>query len=127
MKLRFVTQITHLSVNNASASSNFLVIRLSNIHGTVWSTCNLTCLINDQIIINGLEVVFPRDGTSCGTSRDKPGWDVPLSLCPGTKKNSCPGVPLSRDKARSKNSGKNSSVTGQNEFKNFKKKTRFPV
>ena len=49
---------------------------------------------------------FPRDGTS----RDKPGQDVPLSLCPGTKKNSCPGVPLSRDKGRSKCPGTNSSV-----------------
>ena len=53
-----------------------------------------------------------------------------LSLCPGTKKNLvpvslCPGTraganvpgqtPLSRD------------VPGQNEFKNFKKMTRFPV
>ena len=37
---------------------------------------------------------FPRDGTS----RDKPGRDVPLSLCPGTKKFPCPVVPLSRDK-----------------------------
>ena len=27
-------------------------------------------------------------------------WDVPLSLCPGTKKFSCPGVPLSRAKGR---------------------------
>ena len=26
------------------------------------------------------------------------GWDVPMSLCPGTKKNSCPDVPLSWDK-----------------------------
>ena len=32
------------------------------------------------------------------------GRDVLLSLCPGTKKNICPGVPLSRDKGRSKNS-----------------------
>ena len=37
---------------------------------------------------------FPRDGTS----RDKPGWGVPLSLCPGTKKFPCLIVPLSRDK-----------------------------
>ena len=41
---------------------------------------------------------FPRDGTSRGTSRDKPGRDVPLSLCPGTNKFPCPVVPLSRDK-----------------------------
>ena len=71
------------------------------------------------------EVVFPRDGTSRGTSRDKPGRDVPLSLCPGTKKNSCPGVPLSRDKGRSKCPGTNSSVParpGTKRFKNFQKK-----
>ena len=43
-------------------------------------------------------VGFPRDGTSRGTSRDNPGRDVPLSLCPGTKKIPCPVVPLSRDK-----------------------------
>ena len=53
--------------------------------------------------------MFPRDGTS----RDKPGRDVPLSLCPGTKKISCPGVPLSRDKGRSKCPGTNSSVPGR--------------
>ena len=39
-------------------------------------------------------VGFPRDGTS----RDKPGRDVLLSLCPGTKKFPCPVVPLFRDK-----------------------------
>ena len=44
-----------------------------------------------------------------------------------TKKFSFPGVPLSRDKGRSKNLGTNSSVPGQNELKNFKKMTRFPV
>jgi hypothetical protein len=44
------------------------------------------------------------------------GRDVPLSLCPGTKKFSCPGVPLSREKGRSKNPGTNSSVPGQNHF-----------
>ena len=54
-------------------------------------------------------LVFPRDGTS----RDKPGRDVPLSLCPGTKNFSCPGVPLSRDKGRSKCPGTNSSVPGR--------------
>ena len=35
---------------------------------------------------------------SGGTYRDKLGWDVPLSLCPGTKKFPCPAVPLPRDK-----------------------------
>ena len=76
----------------------------------------LITLFNSQY-----KLVFPRDRTS----RDKPGRNVPLSLCPGTKKNLvpvslCPGTragakipgqtPLSRD------------VPGQNEFKNFKKK-----
>ena len=45
-----------------------------------------------------LQLGFPRDGTSRGTFRDNPGRDVPLSLCPGTKKIPCPAVPLSRDK-----------------------------
>ena len=51
----------------------------------------------------GFELAFPRDGTS----RDKPGRDVPLSLCPGTTVfplSRCPFVPgqgqeqMSRDK-----------------------------
>ena len=70
-------------------------------------------------------VVFPRDGTSRGTSQDKLGRDVPLSLCPGTKQNSCPGVPLSRDKGRSKNPGTNSYVPGRpgtKLIKNFQKR-----
>ena len=46
------------------------------------------------------DVGFPRDGT----------WDVPLSHCPGTKKFSCPGVPLSRDKGRSKCPGTSPSL-----------------
>merc|ERR1712051_524714 len=79
----------------------------------------------------GFKLVFPRDGTSRRMSRDKPGRDVPLSLCPGTKKKSCPGVPLSRDKGRSKRPGTNSSVParpGTKRFKNFqKKRTRFPI
>ena len=44
---------------------------------------------------------------------------------PGTKKNSCPGVPLSRDKGRSKCPGTNSSVParpGTKRFKKFQKK-----
>jgi hypothetical protein len=53
-------------------------------------------------------------------SRVSKGRDVPFSLCPGTKKilvpvSLCPGT----------RAGAN--VPGQNEFKNFKKKTRFPV
>ena len=52
-------------------------------------------------------LVFPWDATSRGTFQDKPGRDVPLSLCPGTR------------------AGAN--VSGQNELKNFKKMTRFPV
>ena len=36
-----------------------------------------------------------------------------MSLCPGTKKFSCPGVPLSQDKGRSKCPGTNSSVSGR--------------
>ena len=63
--------------------------------------------------LTAFQVGFPRDGTSRGTSRDKPGRDVPLSLCPGTKKISCPGVPLSRDKGRSKCPGTNSPVPGR--------------
>ena len=35
-----------------------------------------------------------------------------MSLCPGTKK-SCPGVPLSRDKGRSKCPGTKTSVPGR--------------
>ena len=75
--------------------------------------CNLISVINQslipQLMINisyvnpikagpflggdQLAVGFPQDGTS----RDKPGRDVPLSLCPGTKKNLvpvslCPGT-----------------------------------
>ena len=45
-----------------------------------------------------LRVVFPQDGMS----QDKRGRDIPLPLCPRTKKFSCPGVPLSRDKGKSK-------------------------
>ena len=86
-----------------------------------------------------LEVVFPRDGTSRGTSRDKPGRDVPLSLCPGTTKFPCPVVPLSRDKkvlpvplslCPGTRAGTNvpgqtplsRDVPGQNEFQKFQKK-----
>ena len=46
-------------------------------------------------------------------SRDKKVLPVPLSLCPGTKNISCPGVPLSWDKGRSKCTGTNSSVPGR--------------
>ena len=82
-------------------------------------------------ILYHITLVFPRDGTSRGTSRDKPGRVVPLSRCPGTTKNSCPGVPLSRDKGRSKCPGPNSSVPARPGTKRFnffqKKKARFPV
>ena len=68
---------------------------------------------------------FPRDGTSRGTSREHPGKDEPLSLCPGTKKFPCPAVPLSRDKSSRKNPGTRSSVpgrpVGQNGQKNGQK------
>ena len=74
-------------------------------------------------------------------SRVSTGRDVPLSLCPGTKRFSCPGVPLSRDKGKSKCPGTNTSVPGrlgtkslsQKNTKNRKrtfqnrKMTRFPV
>ena len=55
----------------------------------------------------GFGLGFPRDGTSYGRSQDNPRQDVPLSLCPGTKKfclSWCPFVPgqgqeqMSRDK-----------------------------
>ena len=36
---------------------------------------------------------FPRDGTSRWTNQDKPGWDVPLSLCPSVPLSRCPFVP----------------------------------
>merc|ERR1712051_665434 len=82
---------------------------------------------------------FPRDGTSRGTSRDNLGRDVPLSLCPGTKKFPYPVVPLSRDKkvlpvplslCPGTRAGANvpgqtplsRDVPGQNEFQNFQKK-----
>ena len=91
-----------------------------------------------------LQVGFPRDGTSRGTSRDKQGRDVPLSLCPGTKKFPCPVVPLSRDKkvlpvplsfCPGTRAGANVpgqtplswDVPGQNELFFSKKETRFPV
>ena len=35
-------------------------------------------------------------------TRVSTGRDVPLSICPGTKRFSCPVVPLSRDKGKSK-------------------------
>ena len=58
-------------------------------------------------------------------TRVSTGRDVPLSLCPGTKKFSCHGVLLSRNKGRSKCPGTNSSVParpGTKRFKNFQKK-----
>ena len=58
-------------------------------------------------------------------TRVSKGRDVPLSLCPGTKKISCPGVTLSHDKGRSKCPGTHSSVParpGTKRFKNFQKK-----
>ena len=62
----------------------------------------------------GFVVVFPRDGTSCRTSRDK-------------KKilSRCPVVPLSRDKGKSKCPRTNFSVPahpGTKWFKNFQEK-----
>ena len=61
------------------------------------------------------KLVFPRDRTSRETSRDKPGRDVLLSLCPGTKKilvrvSLCPGT----------RAGAN--VPGQNEIFFFQKR-----
>ena len=55
-------------------------------------------------------------------SRDK---KVSLSrrpFIPGQKSFACPAVPLSRDMGRNNCPGTNSSVPGQNEFKNFQKK-----
>ena len=43
---------------------------------------------------------------------------------PGTKKFSCPGVPLSRDKGRNKNPGTNSSVPGRPGTKSPSKKNK---
>ena len=61
---------------------------------------------------------FPRNGTS----QIKPGRDVQWSLCPRRKKVSCPSVPLSRDKDRSKNPGTNSSVPGRPGTKSLSEK-----
>ena len=55
-------------------------------------------------------------------TRVSKGWDVPLSLCPGTKIFSCPVVPLSCDKVRSKNLGTNSSVPRRLGTKSLSKK-----
>ena len=63
-------------------------------------------------------VGFPRDGTSrCPFVPGQKNFLVPVSLCPGTRAGAnVPGqTPLSRD------------VPGQNEFKNFKKMTKFPA
>jgi hypothetical protein len=57
-------------------------------------------------------------------SGDNPGWDVPLSLCPGTKIFPCLDVPLSRDKGRSKNPGTNSSTGTSRDKITFPKKTK---
>ena len=66
-----------------------------------------------------------------GFPRDHPRRDVPLSLCSGTKRFSCPGVPSSWDKGKSKCPGtkslfqkntKNRKRTFQN-----RKMTRFFV
>ena len=105
---------TGQSKNLARYQLFFVDSRLSN--------CSLRNLVVFKVQIEmAIQLVFPRDGTSRGTSRDKPGRDVPLSLCPGTKKNSCPGVPLSRDKGRSKCPGTNSSVPGRPGKKRIKK------
>ena len=71
-----------------------------NIDLILWNTQLIVCAQN---VKSWFKLGFPRDGTS----RDKPGRDVPLSLCPGTKKfclSRCPFVPgqgqeqMSRDK-----------------------------
>ena len=43
-------------------------------------------------------------------SWDQTGRDVPLFICPGTRTFSCRGVPVSRDKGRSKCPGTKPSV-----------------
>ena len=61
-----------------------------------------------------LSLRFPRERTSrCPFVPGQKSFPVPLSLCPRTKKISCPAVPLSRDKGRSKCPGTNSSVPGR--------------
>ena len=74
---------------------------------------NILVLWTQKTFYDYLAVVFPRDGTSRGTSRDKPGRDVPLSLCPGTRAGAnVPGQTLlSRD------------VPGQNCPQKTRKKT----
>ena len=50
----------------------------------IFSYCELLVKSWLPLCKHGLILGFPQDGTSRGTSRDKPGRDVPLSLCPGT-------------------------------------------
>ena len=98
----------------------------------------MTCLIILRTLANMMHHLASKFTVE---NRVSTGRDVPLSLCPGTKKISCPVVPLSRDKGRSKCPGTNPSVPGrpgtkslsQNNTKNRKrtfqnrKMTRFPV
>ena len=55
-------------------------------------------------------------------SRVSKGRVVPLSVCPGTKIFSCPGVPLSRDKGSSKCPGTSTSVPGRPGTKSLSQK-----
>jgi hypothetical protein len=61
------------------------------------------------------KLAFSQDGTS----QDKLGRNVPLSLCPETKKFSCPGVHFSRDKGRSKSPGRFCKLHFYQKFPNF--------
>ena len=62
---------------------------------------------------------FPRDGTS----RDKPGREVPLSFCPGTKTNFLSRCPFAPGQGQEQMSWDKNLCPGTN----FKKMTRFPV
>ena len=63
------------------------VIKLLFIHIVLESVFDVNKQFSDCIVV----LVFIQDGTCW----DKPGTDVSLSFYPGTKKFSCPGVPLS--------------------------------
>ena len=73
-----------------------------------WSQCNKKKIMN----LMSLRVHMCSNSMYSAQTSVSTGWDVPLSLCPATKKFSCPGVPLSRDKGRSKCPRTNSSVPG---------------
>ena len=76
-------------------------------------------------IVCTFKLGFSRDRTSpCPFVLGQKSFLFPLSFCPGTKRNPCSSVLLSRDKGRIKNPGTNSSVLGQNQYLIVKKKVK---